>query len=186
MHPPDSLLTSSFPADLWSAMQAVPDLLFEPRAGLTASALAAFQAYWPHELPAEVVAWSRLVSYVPVGSQFFSVAETDSAGYSPYVAFAESRWRERGWLVVGGDGSGDFYAVITAPGPTRGLVCFIDQDNTDRLAYAVASHFVSWLRLLAARESGTVAHRWPFDARSYAAADPHFTHLVPKALLPWR
>ncbi|CAG0929945.1 hypothetical protein PLCT1_01210 [Planctomycetaceae bacterium] len=186
MHPPDALLTSPFPAGLWSAMQAVPDLLFEPRAGLTAPAVAAFQAYWPYELPADVVSWSRLVSYVPIGSQLLSFAETDNAGYSPYIAFAQSRWLEQGWLVVGGDGSGDFYVVLTAPGPTRGLVCFIDQDNTDRLAYAVASHFVPFLRLLAARESGTLAHHWPFDARSYATADPHFTRLVPKELLPWR
>jgi hypothetical protein len=48
------------------------------------------------------------------------------------------RWRERGWLSVAADGSGDYYVLITR-GDLIDYVAFVDQSDDDTLDYVVAS-----------------------------------------------
>lgn len=95
-------------------------------------------------------------------------------------------WRERHWIPIAGDGSGDFYVLDASRShlPTDG-VFFIDQADYDTLDYVLASDLEIFLEQLLLDDQADVRTGWPFDRESTLAADPRLVEVHPEQLLPW-
>lgn len=182
---------------MWSLLKREQKLLMNPQPGISPQELDHFRAYWPYPLPDEVAHWFQHSQSGNIGWSSYGIATLDHGQYEPYTVFKNGKWREQGWLVVGGDGNGDYYIVLTKPGPQRGIVVFVDQDDIDRsksMDYAVATSMTQWLRFDCNREArglalGTEAdgnRRWPFNLTFARAQDKAWNQLIPKALEPGR
>jgi hypothetical protein len=84
--------------------------------------------------------------------------------------------RDRGWVPVANDGSGDHYVVDAG----SGTVYFVDQADYDVAAYAAASGLPAFLEFLLEGELGE--RRWPFDASYVLDRDPALAGVTPS---PW-
>jgi cell wall assembly regulator SMI1 len=134
------------------------------------------------KLPPELVEWLRMCKGDVIGPGYlygvrYSGRVTDIAS----VLERFPRWRERGWLPVAGDGSGDYYVLI-ARGDLIGYVAFVDQSDLEILDYVVASNLWAFVRFLLTASAGD--RRWPFDRDYVLGLDPGMAD-VPTGLQPW-
>ncbi|GIF77127.1 SMI1/KNR4 family protein [Asanoa siamensis] len=133
-------------------------------------------------LPTELVEWLRLCKGDAIGpGGLYGVPHDGHADDIASVLASFPGWRDRGWLPVAGDGSGDYYVLIT-DGKLAGHVAFIDQSDFDALGYIVATTIWTFVRSLLLADAGD--RRWPFDRGHVLGLDPAMAH-VPAALLPW-
>jgi hypothetical protein len=113
-----------------------------------------------------------------------TVRGSDSRIVSPLAVYLDEypTWRADGWFPIAGDGTGNYYVLLTK-GPQAGFIGFIEAVvDPDRLDYLVASNLWSFLRFLFRRDLG--ARGWPFDRATVLADDPHLAD-APAKLQPW-
>ena len=90
-------------------------------------------------------------------------------------------WRERGWVPVAGDGTGNEYVLI--PRVDDGPVGFFELiRSADAPEYVVGSNLNSFLVGILERELG--GKWWPFAADRMLQFDPGLRRIDPP-LLPW-
>jgi cell wall assembly regulator SMI1 len=133
-------------------------------------------------LPPALLDWLRVCKGEAVGPGGVFGARPDRADHDIAQVLARfPHWRGNGWIPVAGDGSGDYYVLLTN-GEIEGHVAFIDQADYDQIDYVVASDLWQFLRFLFLSDAGD--RRWPFDQEAVIEADPALAR-SPGALLPW-
>jgi cell wall assembly regulator SMI1 len=134
-------------------------------------------------LPDELTAWLRICKGAAIGPGGVFGARPDSDFLDLAVYLDEyPTWRADGWFPIAGDGTGNYYVLLTK-GPQAGFIGFIEAVvDPDRLDYLVASNLWSFLRFLFRRDLG--ARGWPFDRATVLADDPHLAD-APAKLQPW-
>jgi hypothetical protein len=90
---------------------------------------------------------------------------------STYMLFPS--WKERGWIPIGADGSGNYYVVPTKEEFGEGHpVLFVEAViDPDIPAYIVASDVAHFVLFLIERE--LKMSKWPFDRDDLLARDPN-------------
>jgi hypothetical protein len=94
-------------------------------------------------------------------------------------------WRERGWIPIAGNGTGDRYVVdaLQSLAPSQ-AVYFVDcHESTDEPAYVVASGVWRFLAFLFEKELGS-GRAWPFTRDYVLERDPE-VGAIGDELLPW-
>jgi hypothetical protein len=182
----DDFLKVSGQSDLWDMLNRSQGFLSNVEEGLTESEFEKFGRFWPFPIPTEVKEWFSISRNGNIGNASYSLADVHEGEYSPYFVFRNWHWKEKGWLVVGGDGCGDFYVVLTTPGPLQGVVAFVDQGDIDKLSYAVASNFTQWLRFLTYSErlfdDDVEVDTWPFNRGFVMKHDTGWETRIPREL----
>ena len=137
-----------------------------------------------HPLPTDLTDWLRVCKgdLIGPGGLYGVRYDTDVPDIATAVTWFP-RWRERGWLPVAGDGSGDHYVYI-ANGELAGYIGFVDQADVDVIAYIVATNLWTFLWFLLRRDNGE-DRRWPFDRNHVTGHDPAMA-TIPPSLQPWR
>lgn len=138
-------------------------------------------------LPPAFVEWLALTNGPLVGPGGFYGLEPEKPWLDleklldTHPLAVQTRWRERGWVPVAGDGTGNEYVLL--PRGDDGPVGFFEMTRSaEAPAYVVSSNLDRFLIGLLERELG--GKWWPFDAERMLAFDAGLAEIDP-ALLPW-
>ena len=167
-----------------------------PIGSLTEADLQAFTERTQIELPAEICAWFKITNGLRVGTQrLFGIRKMrgDIDDVESILKIFPS-WKERGWLPIGTDGSGNYYVI-----PLRGdygpgfPVFFVEiiQDENAPL-YIAASDLEHFIRSFIEDEvefaewppDKPLELVWPFDKEQVLRKDPAILNFTGVAL-PW-
>jgi cell wall assembly regulator SMI1 len=151
-------------------------------AGATDEDLAELQSRVPIPLPMPLREWLRVCRGDAIGPGGVFGARPDDPHLDIGHRLApHPEWLDLGWLPVAGDGNGDDYVLATT-GQLTGWVGFVDQADTERIDYVVATDLWRFMRFLLRRDAGQ--RGWPFDRTLVAGQDPGMDQ-VPAELRPW-
>jgi hypothetical protein len=141
--------------------------------GVSEKELSEFQERTGVILPAELRAWLGIANAPFIGSQgaFGINARKQFLEIESYWGLYPG-WRDRDWIPIGTDGSGNYYVVPTREEFGQGFpVLFIDtHEDSGSPAYIVASSVGYFVEFWMERELGI--SKWPFDEAEVIAKDP--------------
>jgi hypothetical protein len=150
--------------------------------GATDEDLAELQSRVPIPLPTPLRDWLRVCRGDAIGpGGVFGARPDDPSLDIGHRLAPHPEWLDLGWLPVAGDGNGDHYVLATT-GQLAGRVGFVDQTDTGRIDYVVATDLWRFMRFLFRREAGE--RGWPFDRPMVTRLDPAMDE-VPADLRPW-
>ena len=174
------------PDSLKELLDSVPGPPGEPLPeGVSDQSLADLVAALGRPLPTEMEAWLRHTNGPCVGpGGLFGVHTTRRsldilATYELYPL-----WRQKSWLPVAGDGSGNYYVLdLERADSGKTPVYFVDVHEDDEApTFVVASSLWSFLGFLLRKELGDTG--WPFSKSEVLARDPDIES-TEGARLPW-
>lgn len=163
-----------------------PDSSLPP--GAEEGEIRAFEERTGIQLPSEVKNWLRTSNgpLVGPGGVFGILSSSPSnvqADDMEAILRIYPEWKERHWLPIAGDGSGNYYIIpLGLYSKTGHPVFFIDtSDDHLKFGYSVASDLWHFLRFLFRRELGN--KYWPFNKDRVLEEDPELEYVTgaPKA-----
>lgn len=156
-------------------------------AGATPEQLAGLKSRLRFVLPDIYLSWLRICNGMLVGPGGLYGTETAKEFLDvEWVLGQYPGWMNSAWLPIAGDGTGNHYIIdVSRSHIDRDAVFFVDvSDDSDALAFIVASNLTQFLKGLLRRELGD--RRWPFNASYMLNIDPDIALVAPSALLPWK
>lgn len=136
-------------------------------------------------LPQELSNWLKISNGPFIGSQAVF-------GIKPNHKFLDIEsyydlfpiWKEKSWIAIGTDGSGNYYVMPTQQEFGAGFpILFVDITNAvDSPTYIVGSSIGNFLEFLLERELGI--SQWPFDKVEVIEKDPDILTFH-NVKLPW-
>lgn len=153
--------------------------------GLSESDIFSLEERLGMKLPPQFRDWLTVTNAPCVGSGGF-VGHCNSRKAldieSIYINYPE--WKQKGWIPVVNDGSGNFY-VLLGCGSQTDIVAYVDvAESPSELAFVAASSLIKFIELFTRRESGEKG--WPFDRDFVLENDPKLQNLQHIAPFPWQ
>lgn len=157
-----------------------------PYAGASDEQLSRLEHQLGYPLPPSMAAWLSLCNGIVAGpGGLYGVATDEDFLNINSILSLYPDWRDRKWLPVAGDGTGNHYVLDASRNYLDGdAIYFVDaSENAHALAYVVASDLRGFLTFLLDRELGRQG--WPFDANYVLGRDPGIARVTCQDLLPW-
>ncbi len=150
--------------------------------GATADQLQRLEQKLGFRLPSEFASWLAACNGPCVGSGGVAGFETRRKSQDIELILANyPLWKERRWLPVAGDGSGNYYLLINE-GAGRPVAFFDTMEDDQAPAFVVASNLWSFLLFFIEKELGRSG--WPFDREKVLGSDPDILNYE-GLRLPW-
>jgi cell wall assembly regulator SMI1 len=135
------------------------------------------------KLPADIRAWLAITNGA---SGYFGVQSQSGCDIEEMWEHFPS-WKSQGWIPIGRDSNGNYFVRPTLESPQSTIVHFVDADDIDALAYAVASDTLRFALFTLEEEealNNDLDYGWPFNETFVRSKDPQLIALGKR--LPWK
>jgi hypothetical protein len=159
--------------------------------GATTDEIRAFSEQYNIHVPESLQQWLHLYNAPLIGpGGIYGVAPAPENLRIETHLDEHPIWKEKGWLPIAGDGTGNYYVLDTKTSrAATNPIYFLDHErDLDHPTYIVASDLWKFLLFLLKREiewERTRTATWPFNKSQVLADDPALNEYQGIVSLPW-